>query len=67
MSNQSTNRRIRKTFKVGDRVTWGNGSVVYKVEKVVSDGVIVLEPDGRELHVHYQWTAYRTTYELRRA
>lgn len=65
MSKKAENRRTAKGFKPGDRVTWGNGSVVYSVERVVADGVKVREPDGRELHVRFKWTRYRVDYELR--
>lgn len=65
MSTQSKNRRTAKKFKVGDRVTWGNGNVVYTVEKVVSDGVETHEPDGRKVHFRFKWAEYRVTYELR--
>ena len=65
MSKQAKNRRTAKGFSPGDRVTWGNGSVEYRVERVVADGVVVREPDGRERHVRFRWTAYRVSYELR--
>lgn len=67
MSKKVHNRRIKKGFRRGDRVTWGNGSVVYVIKRVVADGVHVLEPDGREMHVRFSWTAYRMHYELRHA
>jgi len=67
LSKQTTNRRTGKKYKPGDRVTWGNGSIVCTVRRVVADGVIVWDPSiEREHHVRFKWTAYRETYELRR-
>lgn len=67
MSKQSENRRAAKKLKVGDRVTWGTGNVVYTVEAVVSDGILTHEPDGRMTHFRFKWSSYHGRYTLRHA
>lgn len=40
-SKQATIKKLRKQFKVGDLVTWGNGTYSHVVIEVNKDGVIV--------------------------
>ena len=60
MSRKAESKKLQKQFKVGDRVTWGNGSRSHLVVAILANGVVVdvsseeharhfavKQPDGR--------------------
>lgn len=61
MTPRAFRKKARRTFKVWDLVTWGNGQVAHVVKAVLPNGVVVdassEAPSGRD------WSSYFVPFE----